>query len=220
MQTVTLEAELRTAQTKGSRRALRQQGLVPAVVYHKGEQSMTIAVKESQLRKLVYTTESHLVNLKLSNGTERQAVMKDTQFDPVTESILHADFQILKADEPLDIEVPTMFKGTPAGAIKGGRVQVILHKLMVRSLPADIPEHIEFDITHMDLNDTLHVGDANKLYASEKWKILGDETISIVSIVAPRAEVSATAAAEAATAEPEVITKGKEKAGEKTDAKK
>ncbi len=213
MQTIVLEAETRQTRTKGELKALRRRGFVPAVLYHKGEPSLPLAVKESALRKLVYTTESHLVCLKFSDGTEKQAIMKDRQFDPLGEHILHADFQLIKADEMIDTEVPTLFKGTPAGVVKGGRVQVLMHKLLIRTLPGDIPEHIEFDISHMEIGDTLHIKDANEMFASAKWKILGDPSISIVSIVAP-IKAAATAAAEAETA-----AKGKEKTAEKTEKK-
>lgn len=218
MQTIVLEAEKRDSNTKGALKALRKRGLVPAVLYHKGEPSLTLAVKESALRKLVYTTESHLVSLKFSDGTEKQAIMKDRQFDPINEHILHADFQLLKADEMIETEAPTLFKGTPAGAIKGGRVQVIMHKLRIRALPADIPEHIEFDISKMDIGDTLHIKDAAEMFASAKWKILGDPSISIVSVVAPT-KAEAVVAAETTAAEPEVIAKGKEKSAEKAEKK-
>ncbi|PIO48997.1 MAG: 50S ribosomal protein L25/general stress protein Ctc [[Chlorobium] sp. 445] len=218
MQTIVLEAEKRNTKTKGALKALRKKGLVPAVLYHKGEPSLTLAVKESALRKLVYTTESHLVNLKFSDGTETQAIMKSRQFDPVSDQILHADFQLLKADEMIETEVPTLFKGTPVGTIKGGRVQVIMHKLRIRTLPADIPEHIEFDISKMDIGDTLHIKEANEMFTSAKWKILGDPSISIVSVVAPTKAVEIIAAETAAT-EPEVIAKGKEKSAEKAEKK-
>ncbi|RFM23550.1 MAG: 50S ribosomal protein L25/general stress protein Ctc [Candidatus Thermochlorobacter aerophilum] len=217
MQTIVLEAETRQTRTKGELKALRRRGFVPAVLYHKGEPSLPLAVKESALRKLVYTTESHLVCLKFSDGTEKQAIMKDRQFDPLGEHILHADFQLIKADEMIDTEVPTLFKGTPAGVVKGGRVQVLMHKLLIRTLPGDIPEHIEFDISHMEIGDTLHIKDANEMFASAKWKILGDPSVSIVSIVAPIKAATATAAT--AAAESETAAKGKEKTSEKTEKK-
>jgi large subunit ribosomal protein L25 len=217
MQTIVLEAETRQTRTKGELKALRRRGFVPAVLYHKGEPSLPLAVKESALRKLVYATESHLVCLKFSDGTEKQAIMKDRQFDPLGEHILHADFQLIKADEMIDTEVPTLFKGTPAGVVKGGRVQVLMHKLLIRTLPGDIPEHIEFDISHMEIGDTLHIKDANEMFASAKWKILGDPSVSIVSIVAPIKAATATAAT--AAAESETAAKGKEKTSEKTEKK-
>jgi large subunit ribosomal protein L25 len=113
-----------------------------------------------------------------------------------------------------------MFKGTPQGAIKGGKVQVLMHKLAIKCLPADIPEHLEFDISHLDIGQSLHISDARQLYANSNIQILGDDTVSIVSLFMPKAELSAATTAEAtATAEPEVIAKGKE-AKEAKEAKK
>ncbi|MCS6989988.1 MAG: 50S ribosomal protein L25/general stress protein Ctc [Chloroherpetonaceae bacterium] len=221
MQTITLEAELRSPSTKGKLKALRKNGFVPAVLYHKGDAPIALAVKEIPLRKLIYTTESHIVNLKLPDGTERQAVMKDAQFDPVTDVVSHVDFQGLKADEPIELEVPTLFKGTPQGAIKGGKVQVLMHKLSIKCLPADIPEHLEFDISHLEIGQSLHISDARKVYAGGKIQILGDDSVSIVTIFMPKSEIAA-ATETAAAAQPEVIAKGKEakEAKKEGDAKK
>ncbi|MGQ9804555.1 MAG: 50S ribosomal protein L25/general stress protein Ctc [Chlorobiales bacterium] len=220
MQTITLEAELRTHSTKGKMKELRKKGFVPAVLYHKGDTPVMLSIKEISLRKLIYTTESHIVSLKLSDGTERQAVMKDTQFDPVTDRVSHVDFQGLKADEKIELEVPTLFKGTPQGAIKGGKVQVLMHKLPIKCLPADIPEHLEFDISGLDIGQSIHISEARQLFANSNIQILGDDTVSIVSLFMPKAEISAATTAEAvATAEPEVIAKGKE-AKEAKEAKK
>ncbi|MFN3562808.1 MAG: 50S ribosomal protein L25, partial [Chloroherpetonaceae bacterium] len=149
-------------------------------------------------------------NLKLSDGTERQAVMKDTQFDPVTDSVSHVDFQGLKADEKLELEVPVIFKGTPQGAIKGGKVQVLMHKLAIKCLPADIPEHLEFDITGLDIGQSLHISDARRLFANSNIQILGEDNVSIVTLFMPKSELSAATAEAAAATEPEVIAKGKE----------
>jgi large subunit ribosomal protein L25 len=223
MQTITLEAEIRAHSTKGKMKELRKNGLVPAVLYHKGDEPLMVSIKEIPLRKLIYTTESHIVNLKLSNGTERQAIIKDTQFDPVSDAVSHVDFQGLKADEQIEIEVPTMFKGTPQGAIKGGKIQVLMHKLSIKCLPADIPEHLEFDISGLDVGQSIHILEARQLYGNAKIQILGDDTVSIVSLFMPKAEVSAAATESAAPAEPEVIAKGKEakaKDGDAAPAKK
>ncbi|MBC8043301.1 MAG: 50S ribosomal protein L25 [Rhizobacter sp.] len=222
MQTITLEADLRETTAKSANKNLRKLGFVPAVLYHKGDETLAIAVKEIPLRKLIYTTESHIVNLKLSNGTEQQAILKQTDFDPLSDKVIHVDFLSLKSDEPVDIEVPTLFKGTPAGAIKGGRVQVIMHKVMVRCLPADIPEHIEFDLTPLDLSQSFHIGDANKFAGDNaKYRVLGDEKLPVVSIVSLTKAEEPVAVAAVAAAEPEVIKKGKkdEEAAPAADAK-
>ncbi len=210
MQIITLEAELRTPSTKGKLKELRKRGFVPGVLYHKGDAPIMLAIKELSLRKLIYTTESHIVNLKLPDGTERQAVLKETQFDPVTDIVSHVDFQGLKEDEKIELEVPTLFKGTPQGVLKGGKVQVLMHKLTIKCLPADIPEHLEFDISHLDIGQSLHISEARQVYANSNIQILGEDTVPIVTIFIPKAELSAATAAETTSTQPEVIAKGKE----------
>jgi large subunit ribosomal protein L25 len=207
METLNIEAEVRTESGKKSAQALRREGKVPAVLYHKGDENITVAIKEGALRKLIYTSESHIVNLKLSNGKEEQCVLKATTFDPVTEKPLHLDFVGLRANETVDVEVPTMLTGTSPGILKGGRIQVILHKALVRCLPADIPEHITVDMSKVDLNESFHIGDV-KL---DKVKLLGNPKLPIVSVVTlTKEEVAApVAVATDAKAEPEVIAKGK-----------
>ncbi|MDX2127888.1 MAG: 50S ribosomal protein L25/general stress protein Ctc [Chloroherpetonaceae bacterium] len=220
MQTITLEAKTRAVGKKSELKQLRREGFVPATLYHRGEDCVTLTVKEAELRQLVYTTQSHLVNLKFQDGKEKQAVMKDAQFDPVTDSLIHADFLSLKDDEKVEITVPVLYKGTPVGQIKGGKLQVILHKVSVRALPADIPEHIDVDVSILDLSQSVHIGDLRKTYATSKFEILGETTTSLVTLISPSRLAAAEAAAiaspadGAAPAEPEVIAKGKEK-GEK-----
>lgn len=220
MKTITLEAELRTNLAKAATKALRQAGKVPAVLYHKGDETLSIAIKEIPLRKLIYTSESHIVNLKLDNGSERQAIVKTTDFDPVSDKIIHIDFLGLRADETVDVDVPTLFKGSPAGALKGGRVQAIMHKVTVRCLPADIPDHIELDVTPLEVGESLHISDANAKVEGGKYRIIGDEKQAIVSVVSlTKAEEPVAVAAVAA--EPEVIKKGKkEEEAPAADAKK
>jgi large subunit ribosomal protein L25 len=212
MQTITLEAEVRTAATKGKLKELRKNGIIPAVLYHKGDEPIQLTIKEIPLRKLIYTTESHIVNLKFADGKEHQAIMKDKQFDPVTDVVSHVDFQGLKANEKIELEIPLLFKGSPVGVIKGGKTQVLAHKVAVKCLPADIPEHLEFDITHLEVGDSIHISDARKLFAGTKYQILGEDTVSLIAVFAPKVEVvAAPVDPTAAPVEPEVIAKGKEK---------
>ncbi|NTV45986.1 MAG: 50S ribosomal protein L25/general stress protein Ctc [Chlorobiales bacterium] len=198
MQTITLEAQLRTPGTKAELKQLRDGGFVPATVYHKGEGTLSIAVKEITLRKLIYTTESHIVNLKFTDGMEKSCIMKDTQFDPVTDKAIHADFQLMRADEAIEIEVPVAFTGNPIGVVHGGLVQAALHKLLVRCLPADMPDHLTLDISSLEIGHTIHVGEISQ-YMSEKGKfeIIGDEHIPVVSVLSPKVATEAAPAAEA-----------------------
>lgn len=199
MQTITLEAQLRTPGTKAELKQLRDGGFVPATVYHKGEETLSIAVKEISLRKLIYTTESHIVNLKFTDGAEKACILKDTQFDPVTDKAIHSDFQLLRADEAIEIEVPVAFTGNPVGVVHGGLVQASLHKLMVRCLPADMPEHITLDISSLEIGHSIHVGEiAQYMTEKGKFEVLSDAHTPIVSVLAPKVATEAAPAAEGA----------------------
>jgi large subunit ribosomal protein L25 len=203
MQTITLEAQLRTpGATKSELKKLRRDGDVPATVYHKGDESISISVKEMSLRKLIYTTESHIVNLKFQDGVEKSCIMKDTQFDPLSDKAIHADFQLLQADEDVEIEVPVLFTGNPIGVVHGGLVQAALHKLTVRCLPANMPEHLTLDISSLELGHTVHVGEISE-YLSEKgnFEILGDKHLPIVSVQSPKVATVAAPVAEGAATE-------------------
>ncbi|ACF14736.1 ribosomal 5S rRNA E-loop binding protein Ctc/L25/TL5 [Chloroherpeton thalassium ATCC 35110] len=187
MQTIVLEAERRMPGKKSDLKQLRANGNVPATLYHKGEPSISLSVKEQSLRKVIYTTESHIINLRFTDGTEKPSVMKDYQFNPLTDSITHADFQLLKSDEYVEVEVPILFTGNPVGVVKGGMVQATLHKLEIRCLPSDMPEHITVDISSMDMGESLHVGElSSKIQEKIEFTVLTDSHAPVISVLAPR----------------------------------
>lgn len=206
MAEISLNASVRTKGNKGDVKKLRRNGKVPGVFYHKQSEPQVIEVTEASLKPLVYTSEAHIVSLKVEGQEDRSCILKDIQFDPVTDRIVHFDLQGITTDEKLEIEVPVVLVGSAAGIKKGGILQANLHKLSIECLPADVPEHIQVDITNLELGSSIHVKDI----VSDKFTVLNSEDAVIVSVVAPKVEkeVSPEEAAEAAK-EPEVITKGK-----------
>ncbi len=179
---------------KGEAEKLRRTGLVPAVVYHKGEKTVTISVDEIALAKLVRSAESHLIDLQYPDGKATLSFIKDLQFDPVSDRVIHVDFQLFSADEIVEMEVPTHFEGESAGIkLAGGKLQVNMHTLILKGKPEDIPEHFSVDISGLELGHSLHIRDL-KLGALEgKIVILGDADASVVAIIAPRKEAEAVA---------------------------
>lgn len=210
MSEVTLTAEIRNDLGKRAKR-LRRQGKVPGIFYGHGEKSIPIAVPELSLRPLIKTSATHVVNLRLDDGSTRTCILRDIQFDPVTDRPLHFDFFGLKEDEAVTIQVPVVVKGTAQGVKDGGILQHILHSVRVSCLPKYIPDHIEVDVTGLLMNRSIHV----KELTIPNVKILENENSAVVAVVPPtiikEAEVAPTAeaAAAAAPAEPEVIAKGK-----------
>lgn len=201
-------ANKRTLSTKGVVNQLRREGNVPGIFYSKGVEPLPIYISERIIKPLVFTSETHIVNLKIDDDQERKSILKNVQFDPVTDRVVHFDLQGISADQEIELEVQVLLEGQAKGVKEGGIVQHTMHKLHISCLPGDIPEHIAVDITNLNLGSSIHVRDL-KL---EKVKILHADDQVIVSVVMPRAIVEPTAAVVPGEEklEPEVITKGKQ----------
>jgi large subunit ribosomal protein L25 len=144
-------------------------------------------------------------------------MVKEYQLDPITHQLLHADFYQLAMDKAITVTIPILLKGEARGVKQqGGLIDFVTREIQVQCLPTDIPEHIDIDVTELTLNSSIRVRD---LPQDAKWKAITDGDTMLVHIVIPKAEESAQAAAPeaapAATAEPEVIKKGKEEKEEK-----
>jgi len=209
MSEILVNGSKRTLSTKGAVNQMRKEGNVPGIFYTKGVDPIPVTVSEKALKPIVFTSEAHIINLKIDNGEEYKSILKNVQFDPVSDRVVHFDLLGISADQEIEIDVPIMFEGQAKGVKEGGIVQQTLHKVTVSCLPANIPEHISIDITDLALGDSVHVRDLTV----ENVRFLQNPEVIIVSVVVPRAAVEAVATAEAAAeagAEPEVITKGKQ----------
>lgn len=205
MREITLDAEVRTELGRGTRR-LRRDGKVPGVFYLHGEENVHVTINERSLKPLIYTAETHVINLKLTNGRGMNCILRDIQFDPVSDRPIHVDFQGLRENEEITIEVPIVITGgIPAGVREGGILQQMIHRLEISCLPKDIPEHIEINASELKINQFFHVSDL-KL---ENVRILENETSTIVGIVPPTVEKEVAPEQVTEAVEPEVIGKGK-----------
>ena len=207
MSEITLKAHKRENFKDVTLNQLRKKGIIPGIYYGHGVENIHLAANELDLRPVIYTTESHIVNLKFDDDkASYSCIIKDVQFHPVTDKPLHFDLIALKEGETINIEVSIHLIGNAPGVKEGGTVQHILHKLDIECLPSNIPSHIDVDISGLNMNDSVKVGDL-KL---DNVKILNDENASIVAIVPPivEKEPEVEAAAEE-PAEPEVISKSK-----------
>ena len=209
MSEILVNGTKRTLSTKGVVNQLRREGNVPGIYYTKGVEPIPVFVSEKALKPIVFTSETHIINLKIDDGEELKSILKNVQFDPVTDRVVHFDLLGISADQEIEIEVPVMFEGQAKGVKEGGIVQQTLHKVTVSCLPGNIPQHISIDVTNLALGDSVHVRDLN----IENVRFLQNPDVIIVSVVVPRAAVEAVATADAAgeeKAEPEIITKGKQ----------
>lgn len=210
MEKVVLKAGVRKTNTKSGRNQLRKSGSVPGVYYSKHDQPVSISIAENLIKPLVFTAETHLISLQLDAGQEHDCIIKDVQFDPVTDRVMHFDLLGLTSGETFQLEVPLQFIGSPIGIKEGGVLQQFLHKLEVECLPQDIPQHLAINIQELSIGHSIHVKDLN----FENINIINDEDTVIVAVTHPKVEAEPVVAEEGAvegeeSAEPEVIGKGK-----------
>jgi large subunit ribosomal protein L25 len=207
MHEITIQAESRNRTGQGTR-ALRREGRVPGIYYIHGESNIPFTVVGKSLQPLIYTTESHIINLKFADGAEKKCILRDVQFDPVTDLPIHVDLQGLRENEEITLEIPVVITGgTPQGVRDGGILQQSIRRLRISCLPKNIPNHIEVNAEGLTMNHFVHVRDIKLPDVT----ILANEDDTILGVIPPTVEKEATpeAAVEGAAAEPEVIAKGK-----------
>ena len=207
MASASLSAELRSDKGKGVSRKLRAAGRVPGVIYGHAREAQSLSLVARDLDKLLsqISVSSTVVELSLAGATTR-TLIREIQRHPFKKQVLHIDFQELVAGEKVTVDVPLVFVGIPEGVrLSGALLEQILHSVEVFADPANIPNHIDVDVTHLAMGHSLHVRD---LKLAEGIEVLSDEDATICAVIAPRAAVEA--AAEPGAAEPELIRKAKE----------
>ena len=214
-----LSVQSREAVGKGAVGRLRRQGLVPAVLYGGGSAPVTLAVIPGDVQK---TLQGHgaggvLVNLRLpGDGEPRTAVVRELQYDPVRDTLIHIDFQAVRMDEEITVEVPIHAVGEAAGVKEqSGVLALLLRTVEVSCLPSLIPERIDVDVSALRIYDVVTVA---SLQLPEGVRVTTPASQPVATVAPPMAEeVVATAAAPAA--EPEVVTERKPKDEEETAPK-
>ena len=194
MKTITIEGQLRTEMGKKATRQLRSQGLVPGVIYG-GTQEVSFAAPVLAFKPIVYTPDFLLVEVKVA-GKSYKCILKDLQFDKVSDHLAHVDFLELVQDRPVIATIPVKFTGTSQGVKDGGRLITKVKSLKVKSLPQHLKENIEVDITTLELNGNIRVEDVKE----PNYEILNSPRIPIASVVMTRQLKQEEAAAPAAAA--------------------
>lgn len=157
MKTFELKGEPRENFGKSAAKSYRGEGLIPCVVYGGNDQpNINFVVKQSDLRKLIYTPEVYLINLNLGENIS-QAILKEVQFHPVKEQILHIDFLHVFEDLPVEIEIPVRLEGLAVGVKAGGKLTLDSRKLKVRGLAANLPEILTVNVEHLQLGKSIQV---------------------------------------------------------------
>ena len=211
MASASLSAETRTETGKGVARKLRAAGRVPGVVYGHSREPQALSLNARELEKLLgsIAAGSTVVELTLGNATTN-TLIREVQRHPFKKQILHVDFMELVAGEKVIVDIPLVFVGVPEGVrTGGGLLEQMMHSIEVNVDPSSIPNHVDVDVSQLVMGHSLHVRD---LKLPEGVEVLTDEDATVCAVIAPRAVVEETAAAEAeaAPAEPELIRKAKE----------
>lgn len=180
MKTVTIEGQLRTESGKKATRQLRSQELVPGVIYG-GNAEVNFSAHAKAFKPLVYTGEFQIAQVNV-DGKSYNCILKDLQFDKVSDALIHVDLLELVEDKKVIATLPIKFTGTAAGVKAGGKLVTKMKALKVKALPKDLQESIEVDLTNLELNANIRVEDVN----APNMEILNSPRIPIASVVTTR----------------------------------
>ncbi len=166
MKSIDIKGTVRTETGKKATKAIRLEGSVPCNLYgeKRGEnglpEALSFSVTSAGLRNLVYTPDIYCVNLDI-DGKQHKAVMRELQFHPVTDQLLHVDFYEINEKKPIVMEVPIRLNGLAEGVRAGGKLAANVRKLKVRAPYTQIPERLDIDVTALGLGKTIKAGELN-----------------------------------------------------------
>jgi large subunit ribosomal protein L25 len=214
MEEIFLDAEIREGVGRAKVKDLREAGFIPAVVYSEGKSSSPLKVSHRQLVRLLHQhrLENAVINLRIKDDNKektKSCLIKEIQYDPVKEDVIHVDFNEISLTKVIKISVPVVAKGDPMGVKQeGGSLEHILWEIEVECLPADIPKEIEVDVSNLKIGDSVHIKD---VIFPPKVKVLHEPETILLSVAAPiKEEVVAAPVEGEEKQEPEVIKEKKE----------
>lgn len=196
MREINVTGQKRSDLGKKASKMLRKEGLVPCNIYGetKDENGLPVAMSfvasTNELRKVVYTPHVYVVNLNI-DGEERKAVLKELQFHPVTDALLHVDFYEVSENKPIVIGIPVQLNGLAQGIRDGGRMNLSIRKINVKACYQNIPEHLDIDVTDLTIGKSIKVGDLK----FEGLEMATSKEVVVCSIKATRKSNAAAQAA-------------------------
>lgn len=195
MKEVNVSGKKRTEVGKKATRELRKQEMVPCNLYGQAMQdgkpvALAFASPMAELRKIVYTPHIYMINLVI-DGENHTAILKELQFHPVTDELLHVDFLEVHEDKPITIGIPVKLVGLAQGVRDGGRMNLSIRKIDVTAPYGVIPEHLDIDVTNLQLGKSIKVGDLQ----FDGLKIATGKEVIVCSVKMTRAALSAAATA-------------------------
>ncbi len=198
MKEIEVKGQKRTDLGKKAAKAMRKQNLIPCNLYGEAKnaegapEALSIACPMSELRKIVYTPHIYVIKL-IIDGEEHTAILKELQFHPVTDALLHVDFYEVNDQKPITIGIPVKLNGLAQGVRDGGRMNLSIRKINVTAKYQDIPEHLDIDVTNLAIGKSIKVGELNY----EGLEMATSKNVVVCSIKATRKSIAAANDAEA-----------------------
>lgn len=187
MKTLNIKATERTDFGKKAAKAVRREGLIPCVLCGNGE-TVNFSVDPREIKPLIYTPNSYLVELDF-NGKKEKAVLRETQFHPIREEILHMDFFRVVENKPVTISVPVRLTGNAEGVKVGGKLVLSARKLTISALEQNLPDEVVVDVTKLGVGHTIFVGDLD----FENIQFVSPATMAVCAVRVTRASRDAAA---------------------------
>lgn len=208
-----LEIENRKSVGKKASKLIRRAGKIPSVLYYKGEKPVSISI-DRQLLNQAIKSDQRIYEVEIDS--ESQYVMiKEAQYHPITDEIIHVDFMRVRRSEKMTISVPITLVGKPAGVTEGGILSQSMTQIEISCFPTNVPESIEVNVDHLDINSSVSVGDVT--VDDEDIEIISASDLSIASVIPPAVEEEPVIAEEEALDEETVDGESPDEEGEKVD---
>jgi large subunit ribosomal protein L25 len=180
MKTIELKATARPELGKRNAKDLRKGGMVPGVVYHDAEVKH-IQIEGREVKRALFTPETFLIKLDVE-GEAVDAIVREAQFHPVHDHLLHIDFIQVRTDRPVVLTLPIRLVGVPVGVTKGGKLATKLRKIKLKGVPSEMPQFIEVDVKDLELGQTRKVGDLQL----DNFQVLTSPSATIAAVEIPR----------------------------------
>lgn len=221
MEKVKIKTILREHVGKETSKKERKEGFLPAVIYSKDINLLVkIPLPSLKTLKSIHFSESTIIDMDIEGYKSKDktipVLIKDTQYNPLTEEVIHIDFMKVSLTERIKVRVPVVLKGECQGVKEGGVVEQMLWEIAIEALPTDIPEKIEIDVSSLDIGHSIHV---KELKLSTDIKVLESAEDTVVTVVAKREEEEVVEEVSEEVQEPEVIKEKEDKDQQKEKGK-
>jgi large subunit ribosomal protein L25 len=176
-----VQCQIRSKENPLTVKTLRKEGKIPAIFYAQGEDSIPISVETKTIQQLL-NHEVNILNVIFPDGKTRKSIIRDIQRDPLTDTIIHMDFLGIKLTQKIRITIPIVLKGTPVGVKDGGILEHLLREVEVEGLPLDIPEHIEVDVSALNIGNNIRLQDIH----SDKFVFATEINHAVANVIHPK----------------------------------